>query len=94
MNETNETGESIEDTPKGASLFEKAMLGGGILFTSVAAASAAGAQDAASVTAFAETGATELSPVVLGVGGALVGIAVLRFGVRWVLSAIGRGGKA
>jgi len=38
--------------------------------------------------------AADLTPVIVGVGGALVAVAVTRFGVRWVLSSIGRGGRA
>lgn len=47
-----------------------------------------------SVISMATDAASDLTPILLGVGGALVAVAVTRFGVRWVLSAIGRGGRA
>jgi len=46
------------------------------------------------VTTMATDAAGDLTPIILGVGGALVAVAVIRFGVRWVLSSVGRGGKA
>lgn len=46
------------------------------------------------VTTMATDAAGDLTPIILAVGGALVGVAVIRFGVRWVLSSVGRGGRA
>ncbi|MGE3621082.1 MAG: hypothetical protein AB7L84_11530 [Acidimicrobiia bacterium] len=46
------------------------------------------------ISDMATSAAGELTPIILAVGGALVGVAVVRFGVRWVLSSIGRGGRA
>lgn len=45
------------------------------------------------VGGMATTAAGELTPIILAVGAALVTVAVVRFGVRWVLSATGRGGR-
>lgn len=59
----------------------------------LATAGVAGASPA-TPTEMATDAAAELTPIILGVGGALVAVAVVRFGVRWVLSSVGRGGRA
>lgn len=90
MNETNETNEA----PAKASLGEKIGLASLIGFTAVVGGTqSAGAQDVGSVTTMATDAASDLSPVILGVGGALVGINALFFGVRWVLRTIRGGGR-
>jgi hypothetical protein len=45
------------------------------------------------VTTMATDAAADLIPIILGVGGALVTVAALRFGVRWVLRSVGNGGR-
>ncbi len=64
--------------------------------TSVALIGTAGAtpSPATQVGDMATDAAAELTPIILAVGAALVAVAVVRFGVRWVLSAVGRGGRA
>lgn len=60
-------------------------------FTGVASATPTPTEQ---VTTMATDAAADLTPIILGVAGALVGVAVIRFGARWVLSSIGRGGRA
>lgn len=84
--------ENNNDQPKKASKWEYGALVGIVAFVTALAGTAQA--QAASVTDMATTAASDLTPIILGVGGALVAVAVVRFGVRWVLSAIGRGGKA
>lgn len=62
-----------------------------VAFAGVASATPTPAQQ---VGDMATTAAGDLTPIILAVGAALVGVAVIRFGVRWVLSSVGRGGKA
>lgn len=57
------------------------------------AALAAEPTPAEQVGDMASTAAGQLTPIVLAVGGALVAVAVVRFGVRWVLGAISNGGR-
>lgn len=45
------------------------------------------------VGSMATTAVGDLTPIILAVGAALVGVAVIRFGVRWVLGAISNGGR-
>lgn len=72
--------------------FHKAQVALGLVVVSVLGfANVAGAS---TVTEMATTAAGDLTPIILGVGGALVAVAVTRFGVRWVLRSIGRGGAA
>lgn len=75
----------------------KALLSVSILAASVlgfAGVAAAEPTPTDQVTTMATDAAADLTPIILAVGGALVGVAVIRFGVRWVLSSVGRGGRA
>ena len=74
--------------------FQRSMAVAGVVMTTLLYGGVAYAVDPTSPTEVATTGVTALTPIILGVGGVLVAVAALRFGVRWVLSSIGRGGRA
>lgn len=77
--------------------FQKATLGVSIAIASVLGfAGVAGATPTPTeqVTDMAETAASDLVPIVLGVAGALVTVAAIMFGARFVLRAIRNGGRA
>lgn len=72
---------------------KKALLGTSVAIASVLGSAGVAGASATTPTEMATDAAGELTPIYLGVGGALVAVAVVKFGVRWVLSAIGRGGR-
>lgn len=81
-----------DNKPSRASRMEYAFLGVFLAVTGLVAGTASATTG--SVTTMATDAAGDLTPIILGVGGALVAVAVVRFGVRWVLSSVGRGGRA
>lgn len=77
---------------------QKGFLGASIVIASVLGFAGVAAAEPPTpteqVTSMAESAATDLVPIVLGVAGALVTVAAIMFGARFVLRAIRNGGRA
>lgn len=71
----------------------KSFLAASIVVASVLGFAGIAGATTPTVESMATDAAADLTPIILAVGGALVGVAVVRFGVNWVLRAVGRGGR-
>lgn len=65
-----------------------------LIVTAATAASAQAFDPAASTTAMATDAVSTMGPIVLALGGAVVGLAIAGWGVRAVLRTIRSGGKS
>jgi hypothetical protein len=71
----------------------KTFLGLSIALASVLGFAGVAGATPATPESMAADAAADLTPIIIGVGSALVAVAVVRFGVNWVLRAVGRGGR-